>query len=302
MSVTGTTSNIRIEPVNVLFGRYQEVTVTCAADIAGSHAGDYFAIYTALDAVRYNIWYKVSGTGSAPVATGTEVEVDIATGDTAATIATATATAIAALTGFAASASGGVVTVTNTQPGLSTIPATIAGLVGFTYAITLAGDSNDLGFCDGDIELKLDEKLLDITAHQTGSDVLTSLRQGKTAEISMTLKETDIDNLKLILKQAGALYTPSGGTEVAAWGTSTNSLNVIQKAGKLVLHPTANSVSDYTRDWAFWKAHFKPESVTFSGENPMQAKVTFKCYTDVNKTEEANLFVVGDHTQDFDNT
>lgn len=299
-------SNIRIMPVQVAFGRYQEQEVTCAADIAGSHNNDYFVLYNAKDATKFHVWYSVNGAGVDPAPpSSTGIQVNIATSATASAVASATATAIQAVTGFAAAATGAVVGICNTQPGLSTTVAAGVGLVGFSYALILAGDDNDLGYCDGDIELALDEQLLDVTAHQTGTNVLTSLRQGKTAEITLTLKEMDTDNLKLIFKQAGELYTPGGGTEVVGWGTSTNAENIISKAGKLVLHPVVNGdyfggSPDVTEDWAFWKAHLKPESVTFSGENPMVVSCTFKCYTDDTKRDEVNLWCLGDHTQNFD--
>lgn len=299
-------SNIRIEPVQVIFGRYQCQTVTTSADIASSHNNDYFVLYKAKNVTKYHVWYNVGGAGVDPApAASTGIMVAIAVNATAATVATATAAAIEAVQGFTSSATSNSVCICNTQPGLSTTVASGVGLVGFTYTLTIAGDDNDLGYSDGDIELTLDEQLNDITAHQTGTDILTSLRQGKTAELTIVLKEVDIDNLKLALKQAGELYTPSGGTEVVGWGTSTNAENIIDKAGKLVLHPVQNgdyaSATDFSRDWAFWKVHFKPESVTFSGENPMVVSCTFKCYTDDTKTEEVNLFVLGDHTQNFDN-
>ena len=302
-------ANIRIEPVQVIFGRYQQQTVTCSADVASSHNNDYFVLYNAKDLTKYHVWYNVGGAGVDPApASSTAIPVAIGVGATATAVATATALAIDAVQGFFACSSGTQVTIENTQPGLSTTVAAGVGLTGFVYALLLAGDDIDLGYCDGDIELALDESLNDITAHQTGVDILTSLRQGKTAEITAVLKEVDIDNLKLVLKQAGELYTPSGGTEVAGWGTSTNSENIIGKAGKLVLHPVQNGdyfdtspVPTLDRDWAFWKAHMKPDSITFSGENPMLVNVTFKCYTDDRKTEEVNLFLVGDHTQAFDN-
>lgn len=301
-------SNIRIEPVQVIFGRYQCQTVVATADVASSHNNDYFALYNAKDETGYYVWMNVGGAGvdpapGAPLTTG--IEVTFAANATAAQVAAAIAEAVEAVQGFTSSATGASVCICNTQPGLSTTVAAGVGLAGFTYTLNLAGDDNDLGYCDGDIELTLDEKLLDITAHQTGVDILTSLRQGKTAEITVTLKETDIDNLKLILKQAGTLYTPGGGTEVVGWGTNTNSLNVIDFAGKLVLHPVVNGdyfgSPTYDRDWAFWKAHLKPETVTFSGENEETVTCTFKCYTDDTKLNKVNLFLLGDHTQDFDN-
>lgn len=307
MSCSSGAANIMIEPVQVVFGRYQVQDVTCSADIASSHNNDYFVLYNAKDAIKYHVWYNVGGAGVDPAPPGsTAIMVAIAVNATAIAVASATATAIEAVQGFAACASGAVVTIENTQPGLSTTVAAGVGLVGFSYALVLAGDDNDMGYSDGDIEVTFDEQLLDVQAHQTGTDIIAALRQGKVAEVTVNMKEVDIDNLKLLFKQAGELYTPSGGTEVVGWGTSTNSENVITKAGKLVLHPVKNGdyfggSPDYTRDLAFWKAHLRPESITYSGENPEIVSCTFKIYTDDRKTEEVNLFLFGNHTQAFDN-
>lgn len=299
---TSGSANIRIEPVKVLFGKYQMQTVTTAADISSSHNNDYFVLYNAKDVTKYHVWYNVGGAGVDPAPVGsTAIPVAIAVNATATVIAAATATAIEAVQGFTASYVGAVVTVCNTQPGLSTTVASGVGLVGFSYALTYTGSDDDLGYCDGDIEIKVDEKLLDITAHQTGTDILTSLRQGKTAEISVTFKETDTTNMQYFIKQAGNLYTPPGGTEIASWGTATNSQNVITGAGKLVLHPVALSSSDRSRDLSFWKSHLKVDSIKYSGEKEMLVSATFKCYTDDTKINYANLFVLGDHMQSFDN-
>lgn len=61
---------------------------TAVADVAGSLAGTYFTIHDAHDAHCYAVWFKVSGTGSAPVVSGcVNAEVDVSTGDSAATVA-----------------------------------------------------------------------------------------------------------------------------------------------------------------------------------------------------------------------
>lgn len=302
MSCTNQAANVAIEPVRVSFGRYQCQSVTTVADVAGSLNETYFVLYDALDDTLYHVWYNVAAGGTDPApANSTPIEVDIASGATAAAVASATAAAIDAITGFESSSVAAVVCICNTQPGLSTTVADGGDPTGFTFALTLAGTLDDVGLCQGDIELKIDESLLDIKSHQTGDDILTSLIKGKTAELTLTLEEVDITNLKLIFSQAGELYTPSGGTEVVGWGTSTNSDNVIDKAGKLILHPVRLDDTDLSRDWAFWKAHLKPDTVTFSGENPMVVKCTFKAYTDRTKVPEVDLWLIGDHTQDFDN-
>ncbi len=61
---------------------------TAVADSSGSLAGTYIKFCSQGDAHCYAPWFKVSGTGTAPVITGyTAVEVDITTDDTDSTIA-----------------------------------------------------------------------------------------------------------------------------------------------------------------------------------------------------------------------
>lgn len=118
-------------------------TITTVADSAKSLAGAYFLITDEASAHKYAIWFKVSGTGSAPVVSGyTAEEVDISTNDTAAAVATAAAAVIAGLTGFASAvAVGAVITVTNTSAG-PFVPARdgLAPLAtNFTFAVTAGG-------------------------------------------------------------------------------------------------------------------------------------------------------------------
>jgi hypothetical protein len=303
MGCSNRAGNIAIEPVKVIFGKYECSTVVATADVASSHNNDYFVLYSALDAVKYHVWLNVGGAGVDPApAASTGIPVAVAVNASASTVASAIAAAIDAVSGgpFEAEATGSSVCICNMQPGNSTDVAAGVGLAGFTYTVNVQGTYDDLGFCDGDVEVAFEESLLDITTHQTGTDILTSIRQGKSAEVTMTLQETDIANIKLIMSQAGAVFTPSGGSnEVVGWGTSTNSENIIDKAGKLILHPYNLSDSDRSRDWAFWLAHMKPESVTFSGENPELVSLSFKCYTDESRDTRANLLVKGDHTQNY---
>lgn len=111
-------------------------TITTVADVAKSLAGKYLLV-TAPSGNKYAFWFKVSGTGTAPVVSGfTATEVDITTGDTAGAVATALAavmTGVAAGDDFSAAGVGAVVTSTNVHAG-GYAPAT-AGTSGFTFAV-----------------------------------------------------------------------------------------------------------------------------------------------------------------------
>lgn len=111
-------------------------TIAPVADVAGSLAGKSFLISDEASAHLYQIWFKVSGVGSAPTAVSgyTLIEQDITTGDTAATIGAALATTIAALNSTNSFTTAGTTTVTVTMKTAG--PFVIASDVntGFTFA------------------------------------------------------------------------------------------------------------------------------------------------------------------------
>lgn len=161
--------------------------------------------------------------------------------------------------------------------------------------------SSGLGFCDGDISVNMEEQVVDVTAHQEGTNVLDAIRTGKSADVSMTLKEFDSDQIERIFAGAGGATdsTGSSGTDVIGWGSSKDFTQVTDQAGKLVLHPVTKGDSEYDRDLAFWNAYPLPDSITYSGENPQTVSVTFRCFPDTSQPSGIRLFGFGDHTQTF---
>lgn len=85
----------------------------------------------------------------------------------------------------------------------------------------------DLGYTDGDIEIKLEEQSVDVTAHQEGTNVLDSIRTGKSVEISLTLKETSVEQVKALLEVGGGSVSAEAQvtaiTAVASPGSALNS-------------------------------------------------------------------------------
>lgn len=157
---------------------------------------------------------------------------------------------------------------------------------------------SSIGLTDGDIEFTIEEQTVDVTAHSEGTNVLTAIRTGKSAEVAITLKEVSAVRLKQIFGAAGYVGQASGasGTDtVLGFGNSKDFTQVTAQAAKLVLHPTQNAVANRAEDIAAWKAYPLPGSITFSGENPATASVTFKIYPDCTKADEFRLFVYGDH-------
>jgi protocatechuate 3,4-dioxygenase beta subunit len=92
-------------------------TITCSADVGGSHGGTYFLLSSATD--DYYVWYDVDNSSTdpgtplppPPLVGRTGIEVNIATGDNANAVAAATRSAINSSPGFEATVAANVVTV-----------------------------------------------------------------------------------------------------------------------------------------------------------------------------------------------
>jgi len=111
--------------------------ITVTADTAGSLGALYFLIASTL--TEYYVWYDVADGSVDPAVSGkTGIEVNIISGETATTVATNTATAIAAITGFGATSSGNIVTVTNDTGG-NVIPPELGTATGFSMSTQDAG-------------------------------------------------------------------------------------------------------------------------------------------------------------------
>lgn len=116
--------------------------ITTVADVAGSLNSKYFLLSAGNNGINYYVWINVDSTGVDPaIPLKTGLEVDISSGDTAATIATATAAAIAAAhatADFTAAAVGAVITVTNKQVG----PFIAASDFNTTFTFAITGGGN----------------------------------------------------------------------------------------------------------------------------------------------------------------
>jgi hypothetical protein len=297
--MSSTVNNIKIEPMNVSWQIEEQEQFDFATGTAAGLGGKYVLLWSANDAVAYYAWFDENNTDTDPAVSGkTAIEVNYAASASASAIATAFSTAVNAVTGFDASVSGTVVTVTRTVAGTTT-SSTIGNATGFvTVTLCQEGGNLDLGLLDGDTELTFEESTFEVTAQQTGTTLLADLRQGVSAEIGLTLKESDNAKLKEVFAgAAGGTHTPVSGTEMFGWGKSRQGSNTIIQARRLVLHPVALGSTDYTRDICFWKAYPMPDTMTISGENPKVTSITFKTYLDSNKPDAIQLFAIGNWTQ-----
>lgn len=297
----GTVGNVKIEPMVATWGTDTAMvqTITCVADVANSLDGKYFFFYSG--STKYHVWYNTSGgaaTDPAP-AGSTAAVVAITTGDTAAAVATATEAVLEALSGIASTVSDAVITVTQESTGYVKGAHDVDS--GFSFAVTTEGDSAaDIGFVDGDMELSITEDLVDITAHEMGTNVLSQIRTGKQVEVTLTFKETSASQMQKILRAAGGgSYTPTGanGTEVTGHGTYLDFTQTLTQAKKLVLHPKVLGSGDKSRDYTFHYAYPQLDSIPFSGENIHMVPVTFKCYPKTSLNDRVEYYSFGDGSQ-----
>lgn len=296
----GTRANIKIEPMKVIWGTdtMQVQKITCTA--ATSLNNKYFYFYDSAGAKHY-AWFNVNSTGSdpAPDASATAHVVALATtNDTATQVATALTAVLTAVTGFDATSSGAIVTLTHTVAGFA--QKAHDGNSTFTFELTTEGDSaTDAGFTDGSIEVSSEEDLVDVTSHQTGSEILSHIRTGNKVSVTVNFKETTISQLRKIFRHPGDSHTPSGasGTEVFGLGSSRQFDQTIDQAKKLNLHPVVLESTDYDRDVTFWLAYPRLDSLAFSGEEILTVPVTFDVYRDTTKNAAIDKFCIGDATQ-----
>lgn len=299
------TQNIKIEPCKVLFGEdvMQRELITCVADVAGSLNNKYYLFYTPAGAKHY-VWLNVNSAGTDPaVSGGTAHEVAVATAATAAVVAAAIAAVVGAVAGFDATSDGAVVTVDHTTAGQA-MPATDgAAPTAFSFEVYRYGDvEEDLGATDGELEVSLESNDVEVTSHQTGSEILDHINTGSNVGISVTIKETSVSQFRKVFLGRGDMTMPKGtGVTPAAlvmgWGTQRQFKNLKARSRKLRLHPIALPDANKSRDLTFWKAFPDMESLTFSGEDLFMIPVPFKIYNDESKNPKLSKLVYGDSSQ-----
>lgn len=291
--------NIKLEPMEVKFAQVQTDCITVLGDTGTNLDNKYFLFSSST--TDYYVWYSLAGSGTDPALAGkTGIEVPFVNNDNATAVALATVTAINAEAGLAAlvdprASNRVILKVLEYAAGT---PAAAGNVVGFTFTPVHAGFLHDFGYTDGDLELTMDQQLLDITAHQAGTEILTALVTGMNVELGVVLKETKSENLtRLIELTTGGSHTPGGGTKLQGYGSGQNSLNVLDKAGRLILHPARLVDTDYSEDFCCWLAYPKVDSFSFSGENPQTISVTFRVFRDDFLDDAINKVAIGDHTQ-----
>lgn len=303
MGAIGTESNIKIEPCNVFWGKRKQFTVLCVADVAGSLNNKYFTIsYFDSNYVekKVAVWYDINTAGVQPTVSGATsyVKVSGATGASAATLADATMDALLLVAGVFASITLSTATLTVTLLQFGPVTAPAIGDSGFTITSVVVGFGGSLGFTTGGVTLNFSKSFVEVKADQFGDQKIDDILNGVSAEVEMTLQETHLLNLRALIGNTwGAEVTPNTGTLTVAAGTAKNFSNMRQYACQLILKPV--SAVDDTNSHCFWLAFPDVSSLNFSGTDLQQMPVKFSTYRDNSKVATANIWVYGDHTQDF---
>jgi hypothetical protein len=304
MATQNAVSNIVIEPVDLYWGSQHRVCYGVVDDVGGNLGGKYFTFST--PSKKGYVWLNTgSSVDPAPVGYDELAEVAISNDDSASVIAGLIATALnaaAVANGSHAKASGENLFIEAKAMG-EPLAAAAAGTSTFELLVQKEGSLLAMGYTDGNVEVGTELGLFDVTAHQTGSELLGQLVTGSTVgPISVVLKETVAARLKEFIEVYGEAYTPAGGTEVSGWGALAGSKqfsNIATLGRKLVLHPTKNDLSDVSGDIAFWNTFPNLTQILISGEENRSLTVDFSIYLDESKVNEVSKFVYGDHTQNF---
>lgn len=133
------TNGVETETFFFVVGKPEITNITTVADVAGSLAGKYFTLNSALNNNQYYFWYIVSGVGVDPAPIGlTGIPINITTGSSAATVAAITNNVINSLIlDFTSTVLSNVITVTTVGEGVTTDGT--AATSGFTVTVTQQG-------------------------------------------------------------------------------------------------------------------------------------------------------------------
>jgi len=292
--MSASASNIKIKPINASWVIEEEFCVDMIDSVAADLDGKYFNIYDG--STSYYVWFDLDTTSTDPAPGGTGIEAAIATGDSVATMLGIVQTAIELGTGYT-----GRIDDTRLFSVLDTTEKVLLNAAdvdtGLSIGVVVKGGATDLGLLDGNVEPNFTEDLLDVLSHQSGTSILSQLRQGNNADVTLALKECRADLSQAIFEAGGATFTPPAGTELYGWGDSKQGSNTLSNSRRLVLHPVANDASDHSEDLTFWLAYPNPDSIVYSGEDFNITNVSFTTFLDLGKPKAIRRFAFGDSTQ-----
>lgn len=295
--------NIGVKPMYVFLGKdiAQIQTITCVADVASSLQNKYFLFHSAAG-VKHYAWFNVGGAGVDPAPAGgwTGNVVAITANSTASQVASALQAVLTAVTGFDATVSGFVVTLTNTAIGYAqpVIDSVAASATGFAFKVTTLGQSElSAGCIKGDIEITgFEQDKISITCHASGTTVKDERITGYSKpELSFVLQETDKASLQKIFVMYGMpVFTPVGADKEAVFGYGPANVGDSNPKVYIRMHPVDLDASDKSADWNIWTAELGLDTFNFSGENLSEIPATFSIYPDETKPAGIQFFMIGD--------
>ena len=306
MGVKANEINVKLEAVRAFWGREECRAVSFVADVAGSVAGEQWEVNAISDEegteVKY-LAYLDDGIVSipSPAIDQTLMPVSYSQDDSATVIAAAYEAAILATGNFKIiGTSTNKVIVENKHLGPVT-EEIYTGAPSLSFENLVVGIGGDLGAtAQGGSSLSIDTQTFEIKSDQTAENLLGEIFTGFNAGIEMPLIEVTPERWETIIGSVvGDTHTPAGGTKLVGIGESKLYQNAVQYAGKLILHPIRNAISDKSEDIILWKTSPVPNDVNFSGTDQQVMNVSFKAYLDQNVVSSINLLAFGDHTQEL---
>jgi hypothetical protein len=294
--------NISVRPHYVYLGSdiAQVQNITCIADVASSLNNKYF-LFHAVGGVKHYAWFSTgAGVDPAPAGGWTGHEVTIAANASASAVATALQLVLTAVTGFDATVSGFVVTLTNTAVGYAqpAIDSALATKTGFAFKVTTLGQiEKSAGCLKGDIELTgFSQQKIEITCHASGTTIKDERITGyDKPELNIVLQETDKTSLQEIMVMYGMpVFTPVGADKEAIFGYGPANVGGSNPKVKIRMHPVDKDIADKSSDFNFWSAELGLDTFNFSGENLSEIPATFSIYPDETKPVGIQFFMIGD--------
>jgi hypothetical protein len=296
------TASIFLEAATIKWGAENLVCVTPDDTNTG---GEYWLLSS--PTTDYYVWTDINDASVDPAVAGrTGVEVDVPTSYTVSDYITAVIAALEAVVEsgdpvfrVAASSDGLSFSVENVDIGEPNAAAA-DGDTGWTIETDKAGFGGDLGRTKEGIEVAQEVTLFDVTANQTGPQLLDQIIQGTNASLTASFLELTLERLKNIIGNGfGDVFTPGGGTDLVGFGTSKNFTSSFNTGGKLILHPVRLAESDRSRDVVFHKTVPVPESLNYDGTDTQALACSFNALVDETKRAEISVYSIGDWKQDI---
>jgi hypothetical protein len=292
--------NVQIKPHQVFLGKDQVQVQTIKTQPGTLLGGKYFLFHDSAGAKRYAWLDTGSSVDPAPAGGWSGHVVAVLVGDTATQIATKIAAVLTAVSGFDATSSGDVITLTATavgyaQPARDSVGASATN---FAFKVSSLGSvERVIGCVQGDLEISgFEQTKVEVKCHDTGATVQKEIISGYTNPVlSMTLQETDKESIKKVLIDSGMTsFTPVGADSVEVYGYGANNVGGSNPKIPVRLHPVALDSSNKSEDWNVWTAELQMDTFVMSGENVSTFPVTLKMYPDNAKPKSIQFFMIGD--------